>query len=136
VPLAYFHSPFVVYAPGRFESKKIYQDMGSQIDVYPTIMGLIQEPYTNNTLGIDLLKEKRTYAIINNNDKVGILDTAYFCIMGKEKTSLYHYKQGDKTDYYDKERQKAEEMSEYAKAFLQTYQEVLLNKQTFLQNNF
>lgn len=136
VPLAYFHSPFVVYAPGRIESKKIYQDMGSQIDVYPTIMGLIQEPYTNNTLGIDLLKEKRTYAIINNNDKVGILDTAYFCIMGKEKTSLYRYKQGDKTDYYDKERQKAEEMSEYAKAFLQTYQEVLLNKQTSLQNNF
>ena len=67
------------------------------------------------------------YVVINNDSKIGILDTSYFCIMGKEKVNLYKYKNKDKTDYFDKESEKALEMTEYAKSLMQTYQEMLLN---------
>jgi hypothetical protein len=89
-------------------------------------MGLIKQPYVNNTLGIDLLKTKRKYAVINNDSKIGILDTSYFCIMGKEKINLYKYKNKDKTDYFNEKSEKALEMTEYAKSIMQTYQQMLL----------
>ena len=134
IPLAYFHSPFIIYASKIITSNIQHKEIGSQIDVFPTIMGLIKQPYINNTLGIDLLKQKRKYAIINNDDKIGILDTTHFCIMGKEDINLYKYKNLDKTDYFDKESEKAAEMTEYAKSIMQTYQEMLLNGETTLHN--
>ncbi|MDG2081771.1 MAG: sulfatase-like hydrolase/transferase [Bacteroidales bacterium] len=134
IPLAYFHSPFIIYAPMIITSSIQYKEIGSQIDISPTIMGLIKQPYINNTLGIDLLRKKRKYAIINNDDKIGILDTSHFCIMGKEDVNLYKYKNLDKTDYFDKESEKAEEMTEYAKSIMQTYQEMLLSGEITLHN--
>lgn len=127
ISLSYFHSPFIVYAPKKVLSKRVYKKIGSQIDIFPTIMGLINQPYINNTLGIDLLRENRKYAVINNDSKIGILDTSYFCIMGKERVNLYKYKNNDKTDYFKEESEKAEEMTAYAKSIMQTYQEMLLN---------
>ena len=44
------------------------------------------------------------------------------------------YKNLDKTDYFDKESEKATEMTEYAKSIMQTYQEMLLNGETTLHN--
>ena len=127
ISLSYFHSPFIIYAPKFAQSKLVKKEMGSQLDIFPTIMGIIKQPYVNNTLGIDLLKTKRKYAVINNDSKIGILDTSYFCIMGKEKINLYKYKNKDKTDYFDKNSEKALEMAEYAKSLMQTYQHMLLN---------
>jgi phosphoglycerol transferase MdoB-like AlkP superfamily enzyme len=127
ISLSYFHSPFIVYAPKKVLSKRVYKKIGSQIDIFPTIMGLINQPYINNTLGIDLLRENRKYAVINNDSKIGILDTSYFCIMGQERINLYKYKTKDKTDYVEEESEKAEEMTLYAKSIMQTYQEMLLN---------
>ena len=33
--------------------------MGSQIDVFPTLMGILNQDFINNTLGIDLMNEDR-----------------------------------------------------------------------------
>ena len=105
------------------------------MDVFPTIMGLIKQPYINNTLGIDLQRQNRKYVIINNDSKIGVLDTSYFCIMGKEDVNLFKYKELNTTDYFDTESEKAKEMTEYAKSVMQTYQEMLLNGEVTLHNN-
>ena len=56
--------------------------MVSQIDVLPTIAGMVQQPYINTTLGSDLLDptKKNNYAFITNTaGKIGMVtDDFYF----------------------------------------------------------
>lgn len=134
IPLNYFHSPLIFYAPKIFKSNKQYSNIGSQIDIYPTLMGILKQTYVNNTLGIDLINEKRKYAIINDDDKIGIIDSMYFCIMKSDNNlQLYKYRNKDKTNYFEQDKSKAFEMAGYAKSNMQVYQNMLLSRETSLR---
>jgi len=132
IALNYFHSPLIFFAPEIFHNDTVYKNMASQIDVYPTLMGMIQIPYINNTLGIDLINEKRKYALINDDDKTGILDTSYFCILKNMQASLYQYHENNTMDVSEDKPELVSEMTDYAKAHLQVYQNMILKKQTTL----
>lgn len=134
--LNYFHSPLVFYAPKMLKNR-ICTQISSQLDVFPTIMGLLQQDYINNTLGVDLFREKRPYAIINDDDKIGILDSTFLCIMkdNGKKIELYKYRNKDKTNYIEKYKDKANEMANYAKTYMQVHQEMKIDKSTFLMVN-
>lgn len=136
ISLNYFHTPLIFYAPKIIQLNDVRKEIGSQIDIYPTIMGLIKQPYINNTLGIDLLKEKRKFAVINDDDKIGIIDSTYLCIMRKksDELTLYKYNQKDKKNYFEQESEHANEMEEYAKSIMQTYQEMILSGEITLHN--
>ena len=136
IPLNYFHTPLIIYAPEIFMANEVHEKIGSQIDVYPTVMGLIKQKYVNNTLGIDLLKEERKFTIINDDDKVGILDTDYLCIMKNNgaKLELYKYKEQDKFNYFDQEKEKALEMADYAKSNMQVHQIMISEGKTTLKD--
>ena len=136
IPLNYFHTPLILYAPKILQKCEVHNEIGSQLDVFPTVMGLLQQPYINNTFGIDLLNEKRKYAIVNDDDKMGILDTTYFCILNRnsESVKLLKYKDRDLTNYIDQDRDRANDMEMYAKSVLQTYQEILFNKDSMLRS--
>ena len=136
IPLNYFHTPLIIYAPEIFMANEVHEKIGSQIDVYPTVMGLIKQKYVNNTLGIDLLKEERKFTIINDDDKVGILDTDYLCIMKNNgaKLELYKYKEQDKFNYFDQEKEKALEMADYAKSNMQVHQIMISKGKTTLKD--
>ena len=136
ISLNYFHTPLIIYAPEIFKGNQVHQKIGSQIDVYPTVMGLIKQKYVNNTLGIDLLKEQRKFTIINDDDKVGILDTDYLCIMKNNgaKLELYKYKEQDKSNYFDQEQEKALEMADYAKSNMQVHQIMISEGRTTLKD--
>jgi phosphoglycerol transferase MdoB-like AlkP superfamily enzyme len=136
IPLNYFHTPLIIYAPEIFMANEVHEKIGSQIDVYPTVMGLINQIYVNNTLGIDLLKEERKFTIINDDDKVGILDTDYLCIMKNNgaKLELYKYKEQDKSNYFDQEKEKALEMADYAKSNMQVHQIMISEGKTTLKD--
>ena len=131
IPLNYFHSPLIIYAPKIIKKAKSYKKIGSQIDIFPTIMGILKIPYINNTLGIDLLNEERKYAIINDDDKIGILDTSYFCIMKKDINKLYKYRNKDIHDYSTSNKEKVNEMIEYAKSYLQVDQDMILKGEQY-----
>ena len=136
ISLNYFHTPLIIYAPELFKANEVHQKIGSQIDVYPTVMGLIKQKYVNNTLGIDLLNEERKFTIINDDDKVGILDTDYLCIMKNNgaKLELYKYKEQDKSNYFDQEKEKALEMADYAKSNMQVHQIMISEGRTTLKD--
>ena len=136
ISLNYFHTPLIIYAPELFKANEVHQKIGSQIDVYPTVMGLIKQKYVNNTLGIDLLNEERKFTIINDDDKVGILDTDYLCIMKNNgaKLELYKYKEQDKFNYFDQEKEKALEMADYAKSNMQVHQIMISEGKTTLKD--
>ncbi len=41
MPLSYNHVPFIIYAPKLLKEPKVISNYGSQIDVFPTIMSLL-----------------------------------------------------------------------------------------------
>jgi len=133
--LDYHHSPLMIYAPGNLNMSTQKSCIASQIDVFPTIMGLLKLPYINNTLGIDLLNDSRKYAIINGDNKIGILDNEYLLIIKKkEKMQLHKYKTHDKNNYYDDNINKAKEMEEFAKSNMQVYLDMMTRNQTYIKN--
>jgi phosphoglycerol transferase MdoB-like AlkP superfamily enzyme len=52
------HVPFLIYAPYLLQPMR-RSEVVSQIDVLPTIAGLIQQPYVNTTLGRNVLDTSR-----------------------------------------------------------------------------
>ncbi|MFY0643641.1 MAG: sulfatase-like hydrolase/transferase [Bacteroidia bacterium] len=132
IVLDYHHSPLLFYAPGLTDSAETRSQMSSQLDVFPTIMGLLNLPYLHNNLGIDLMKNERPYVLINDDDKVGIMDEEFLLIMKDETLSkLYKYKSRDREDHSSLYPEKVKEMEQYAKSQMQTYQALLNRSLTY-----
>jgi len=132
ISLNYHHTPLIIYSPKLIEPK-VFTNISGQIDVFPTIMGILNKKYINNTLGIDLLKEKRPYIIINGDDKVAALDSDFLFVLKGEDKKLFRYGIGEVENCIEQYPQKALEMEIYLKSNLQTYQEMLLKDQTHLE---
>lgn len=74
------HVPLLFYAPQLLASQK-RTEVVSQIDILPTIAGLLHRPYENRTLGRDLLdpKPKKNFALVTNAaDMVGVITDNYY----------------------------------------------------------
>lgn len=124
--MAYNHTPLIFYAPGIIDEPKTFTKMAGQIDVFPTIMGLLQLPYENATLGIDLLRESRPYIYFNADDKYGVMDEDWFLIVRNDGSrNLYKYKALDGLDYAASEGKVVRDMDKYARSNLQAFQIVL-----------
>lgn len=79
--LADEHVPLLFYAPGLL-SPQLREEVVSQIDVLPTIAGLLPQPYTNTTLGRDLLDENKktnaAFIIYHAPGWIGVVTDDYF----------------------------------------------------------
>lgn len=132
--LDYHHTPLLFFSPSGKIAKETISRTGSQLDVFPTLMGLLNRGYLNNTLGIDLLTENRPYALLNDDDKIGVLDSEYLLIMKPgEASKLYHYTNLDRTNYARNYPDKVRGMEAYAKSQMQVFQDMLIRKQTFVE---
>ena len=52
--LNYYHVPLTIYSPGLNIAHEKIDEVASSIDLMPTIMGLLNVPYINTSLGRDL----------------------------------------------------------------------------------
>ena len=88
------HIPLLFYAPYLLQPQR-RTEVVSQIDVLPTIAGMVQQPYVNTTLGRDLLSQSKTnnYAFIIYHDegRIGIVTDTYYYTknMNFAEESLY-----------------------------------------------
>jgi phosphoglycerol transferase MdoB-like AlkP superfamily enzyme len=75
------HVPLLLYAPALL-IPQLHKETVSQIDVLPTIAGLLQQPYSNSTLGRDLLdplkKEHAAFIIYHAPGWIGVVNNDYF----------------------------------------------------------
>lgn len=89
-----FGIPLLLYAPDILEPG-VQRVIGSQIDILPTIMGLLKFDYAHASFGRDLLKlnEDEGFAILASDQQIGILNHSYYLIedLGVN-TSLYNYR--------------------------------------------
>jgi phosphoglycerol transferase MdoB-like AlkP superfamily enzyme len=75
------HIPLLFFSPALLQPQKRVETV-SQIDVLPTIAGMLQQPYTNSTLGRDLLnptkKTNAAFIIYHAPGWIGIVNDDYF----------------------------------------------------------
>lgn len=75
------HVPLLFYAPSLLTPQKRTEAV-SQIDILPTVAGMMQQPYLNTTLGRDLLdpnkKENAAFIIYHAPGWIGVVNDDYF----------------------------------------------------------
>jgi len=131
MPLNYHHTPLVFYGPDILEGSRTYSCLGGQIDVFPTLMGMLKLPYLNKTLGVDLLLHERPYIYFCADNKYGVLDDKFFLVVRKSGgESLYRHPARDPADYLNEYPEKADEMKRYAAAQMQAAQWMIINRKT------
>ncbi|MBI5690141.1 MAG: LTA synthase family protein [Verrucomicrobia bacterium] len=83
--LTCYHVPLLFYAPGWLAPRRIGA-VASQIDLLPTLAGIVGLPYRNSGLGRDLLRQQAldggrsnaAFIIDHNTKSVGVVHGSYF----------------------------------------------------------
>jgi len=77
------HVPLLYYAPHLLQPERVRRTV-SQIDVLPTLAGMMHQPYLNTTLGRDVLKKdpgpEAAFIIHHDEGKIGIVSGDYYYI--------------------------------------------------------
>ncbi|MFT3843898.1 MAG: sulfatase-like hydrolase/transferase [Lacibacter sp.] len=128
------HVPLLFYAPGLIKPEKRFEAV-SQIDVLPTIAGLLNQSYINTTLGRDLLRkgsgEDFAFIIHHDEGKIGIVNNDFYYILNlnlqKDTLVPVHFNEESLTgDAYRKTKDK---MAVQTIAMYETARWMLLNNQ-------
>lgn len=129
ISLAYHHVPIIIYDPSN-ETPRVIHSLAGQIDIFPTVMGMLGYQYINNTFGVDLLKTKRDYIYFSSDDAYCCVDSVdYYVCRNDGEESLYHLTNNDAKNYIQDYPQKAQWMKDYARSMIQAAQVVVKNKQ-------
>ncbi len=94
IPQSYNHVPVMIYgkgiAPARIEG------FGGQIDVAPTLLGILGMEYVQNNFGVDLLKEQRPCIFYTADNLVAARDSSHLYVFSPEtgQEFLYEYSGG------------------------------------------
>jgi phosphoglycerol transferase MdoB-like AlkP superfamily enzyme len=124
MPLSFHRTPLLFYQKDMLPQQ--LNVLASQTDIFPTLMGLLNQSYTNNTMGIDLLKEKRSYVYFVGTNTIGCVDSSYFYIYRKfGSSSLTRMNEKVQEDLSDKMQDKKAEMEHYALGSLQLCAHIL-----------
>ncbi len=92
IPMNSYRIPVLFYAPKILPQGVRINSLGSQIDVAPTIMGVLGQPYESQFFGHDLLSagvEER--ALMSHNRDVAMLRGDHMAVLGLQQTvDLWH----------------------------------------------
>lgn len=90
MPQSYNHIPLMIYSPQMAAGKEI-PAFGGQIDVAPTLLGMLNIPYTQNNLGVDLMREKRPAMFFTADNLIGAKNENTFYIFDPENNQEFCY---------------------------------------------
>ncbi|MEZ5552702.1 MAG: LTA synthase family protein [Pseudomonadales bacterium] len=92
LPVERYHIPMWVYAPGHVVAED-YQRLASQIDVAPTLLGLMHMDYDSSAFGDDLLQgSPSARALIGNYQYLGLLEDQQMTILEpRRRVEQYDY---------------------------------------------
>jgi phosphoglycerol transferase MdoB-like AlkP superfamily enzyme len=93
IPLRTFEIPLLIYAPTKIAPQRV-ETMATQIDVAPTVMGLLGLPYRAPFFGQDLLRVSPAHriALFNHNHDVAIFRDNEIAVFGlNRRVSFFRY---------------------------------------------
>jgi phosphoglycerol transferase MdoB-like AlkP superfamily enzyme len=126
------HVPLLFYAPSLLTTQK-REEVVSQIDLLPTLAGMIHQPYTNTTLGRDLLntKDKMNAAFIIHHDEgnIGVVTDDYYFVKNirMNKEELVSVKQNELTITRHQQDSVKQSLSLLTSAIYETSKWMLVN---------
>ncbi|MBM9501430.1 sulfatase-like hydrolase/transferase [Leptospira sp. 201903071] len=113
--------PFLIYAPGRI-APALDETIASQLDVIPTILGLVGKKVAFSAMGRNLLAPGRSQtAYFAYGNLFGWIENEHFYLRffdGKEDLSYNIIPPREKNNFCEKDPNVCEEMSRKAKAYL------------------
>lgn len=127
MPQSYNHIPLMFYAPGRLVAQE-KENFGGQIDVAPTLLGLLGISYTQNNLGTDLLKETRPCMFFCADNLIGAKNGENFYIYDPTNQQEYRYHLQEGQPIATETNATFDSLKMYAFSMLQTT-EYLVKKQ-------
>ena len=91
LPLAKYHIPLLVYAPGLIPARDV-DILASQIDIAPTVLGLLHMDYESTFFGRDVLREDAGpgRALIGNYQHLGLFDGQNLAILSPRQGIRRH----------------------------------------------
>ncbi|OFX16523.1 MAG: hypothetical protein A2033_05550 [Bacteroidetes bacterium GWA2_31_9] len=126
IPMSYVNCPLIFY---NLKNEPSVNTMpASQMDIAPSILGLLGISYSNNTMGIDLFNENRKYSYFSNEEFIGCIDNEFLFISKNETKKLYKYKSNSTINLIDSFPIKADSMQKYVFSNMQVYQWMINNK--------
>jgi phosphoglycerol transferase MdoB-like AlkP superfamily enzyme len=126
------HVPLLFYAPYLLQPG-LRKEVVSQIDVLPTLAGMLQQPYVNTTLGRDILhrNKQNNYAFIIHHDegRIGIVTDSCYFIKNLNFTEEQLFSlTGDKLPYDERRRDSVKQkLNEVTTAMYETARWMLMN---------
>lgn len=84
------HIPLIFYAPSVLPAEA-RSDFAGQVDVAPTLLGLLRVPYTQNNFGIDLLRERRPAVFYTADEAVAARDGHYLYVYNPTSRRTFCY---------------------------------------------
>mgnify|MGYP003606580541 FL=1 len=88
IPVVNYHIPALVYAPAHIRPQVVSRLMG-QIDLAPTVLGLMNVSYTSTFMGDDIFAPQthEPRAVVSTYQKLGYLTDTNLVVFGPKKTS-------------------------------------------------
>ena len=93
IPIHSYEIPFLVLGPVVVKTPARLPQLGSQIDVAPTILGLVGRPYETTFFGHDLLKTSADHdrVLVNHNRDIGIAVRDHLVVMSLNRKMEYYH---------------------------------------------
>lgn len=92
LPVSNYHIPMFIYAPQHIQPREI-DTLTSQIDIAPTLLGLLNLSYESTFFGRDVLRPEaaeRGRALLGNYQHLGLFDGSDLAILSPRKMMRRH----------------------------------------------
>ncbi len=90
MPQSYNHIPFLIH--GKDITPQVREDFCAQVDVAPTLLGLLNISYVQNNFGVNVLKEQRPCVFFTADDMIGARNDEYLYIYSPEQQTAFSYR--------------------------------------------
>jgi phosphoglycerol transferase MdoB-like AlkP superfamily enzyme len=86
LPANRYHIPMIMYAPDIIRPQ-VFDKITAQIDIIPSILGLLDISYTSKFFGRDIFKVKKNeeWAFISTYEKLGFIRNGHLLILSPQK---------------------------------------------------
>lgn len=115
---SYNHVPLMFY--GKDITPETKNDFGGQMDIAPTLLGLLGIDYVQNNYGIDLMKEQRPCIFYTVDDLIAVRDSSRLYIYAPETDKSFCYEILDGNYNLATDKTQFEWMKKYSFSMLQS----------------
>lgn len=124
IPTSFNHVPLIIYSPKL--APAVCSNLGGQIDIAPTLLGILGIDYQDTSLGVNLLREQRPCMFFTSDDAIGCVDSTYFYIYKprEKKEQLFRYAHRETEDLHTTLTAETDSLRNYAWSMLQAAQYV------------